>query len=488
MNVKLDQQEPAVAGHPNAQPGRLGPIGHDGGTPPQAVVLGMHRSGTSALTGLLDRMGFYAGPDESLLAADEYNAKGYWELGELHAFNEDLLAALGGDWINALRIDPQRLGDPARGSFLSRARELVSQLNSYGPWVIKDPRLCLLLPFWRELLERPLCILTYRDPLPVARSLARRHGLPILVGIALWEHYNRAALAASEGLPRVLVGYRELIDDPAAAAASLRRTFATFGMRGLEGLRELSPADARTLLDSSLEHHAAAPGEELGYLNAGQLELLQALASGSALLDPVPPLSQGAREVLHEHECQTRKAAAQRQSVVSLQEDLAQSAERERSLTTDLQELAERERSLTANLQELAERERSLTADLQELAERERTLTAGLQELAERERSLIVDLQELAQRAERTEEALADRDAAVADLEHRLAGSQGKCGDLATELHRKEQAIAEREELLAAVFQSRSWRLGFGLKRLFGLLRARRAPTALDRWKSLRDR
>lgn len=268
-----------VAGS-NAQPERPGPLGPMEETSPQAVVLGMHRSGTSALTSVLDHLGFHAGPDESLMGPDEHNGRGYWELGELQALNEDLLAALGGSWTDVAGIDPRQLGDPARAGLLARARSLVGHLNSYGPWVIKDPRLCLLLPFWRELLERPLCVLIHRNPLAVARSLARRDGLPIPAGIALWERYNRAALAVSRGLPRVLVGYRELVDDPAATASSLVRSLAAFGVRGL---LELSPAGARALVDGSLDHNPVAPGEELGYLDAGQRGLLEALRSGAAL-------------------------------------------------------------------------------------------------------------------------------------------------------------------------------------------------------------
>lgn len=365
----------------NALPERPGPLGCVAGTPPQALVLGMHRSGTSALTGLLDRLGFYAGPEESLMGADAHNARGYWELGEVQAFNEDLLAALQGSWTDVLELDPRRLAPPVRATFLHRARSLVNHLNSYGPWVIKDPRMCLLLPFWRELLERPLCVLIHRNPLAVARSLARRDGLPIHVGIALWEHYNLGALAASEGLPRALVGYRDLIDDPAAAAAGVVRTLEARGVRGLEDLRDLSPDDARTLLDTSLEHHATAPGEELGYLNERQRELLRTLESGSALIHPVPPLSAGAREILREHAALLR---------------------------------------------------------------------------------LPRQLQELEDRVESIEEALG-------------------------ELRRGQRAVDEREELLAAVFASRSWRLGFGLTRLLGLFWDRGTPTAFDRWKALRD-
>lgn len=415
---------------------RLGPLGRGEETPLQAIVLGMHRSGTSALTSLLDRLGFYAGPDESLSAADEDNAKGYWENRELYALDEEILAALGGSWTEPLEIDPRRLGDAARAGFLPRARALVGKLDSYGPWVIKDPRLCLLLPFWRELLERPVCILIHRDPLSVARSIARRNGLPMLVGIALWEHYNRAALAASEGLPRVLVGYRELLDDPEAVASRVVRTLAACGAQGLERLRELSPADARTLLDSSLEHHAIVPGEELGYLNARQQELLQALESGAALQDPVPPLSAGAREILQEHARQAHEAAAQRQAVVNVQAALSHS---------------------------MVERQQTLTAALQEI----RAATAA---------------------AEAREAKLAERIEALFTARATPTSAEGALSDLAAELNRTQQAVAEREALLAAVFASRSWRLGFGLTRLLGLFgRGPRQPTALERWQSLRD-
>lgn len=354
---------------------RLGPLGRLAGPSPQALVLGMHRSGTSALTSLLDRMGFYAGPDESLMPADDHNARGYWELGELQAFNERLLSALGASWMDVLDLDPRRLNETARVRFQGRARLFINHLDSYGPWVIKDPRLCLLLPIWLEVLDRPVCILIHRHPLAVARSLSRRNGLPTLVGIALWERYNLAALEYSRGLPRALVSYRELVDHPAGAAAQLVRSLRSAGVQGIDALRRLSPEDARALLDSSLEHHVSSPEEDLGYLNDRQRELLGSLECGSALAYPVPPLSAGAREVLREHVRQARERRA--------------------------------------------------------------------------------TIQSLTERIQRIEETL----------------------------DQKRQAAEEREALLSAVFSSRSWRLGFGLTRLF----RRKELSAFDRWKSLSD-
>lgn len=484
MNLNLDQQglisadtnsatPDRTSGSSYAQVQRLGPLDRgEETTPLHAVVLGMHRSGTSFLTSLLDRLGFYAGPDESLMPVNDYNPKGYWEHSELHALDEEMLAALGGSWTDVLEVDPRRLSESARARFLPRARALVRQLDSYGSWVIKDPRLCLLLPFWRGLLERPFCILIHRDPLAVARSLARRDGLPILAGIALWEHHNLAALSASQGLPRVLVGYRELVDDPATAASRLIQSLAARGVRGLERLRKISPADSLALLDRSLEHHAAVPGEHLGYLNTQQRELLHALESGNALSDPVPPLSAGAREILEEH---TRQTRARAQSVME-----REAAAREAGLAERIQRI---ESLLTARDTAVAALEHRLVRSESE----RRGLAAELQGKQE----AVAALEQRMAHAERERGGLAAelrcKQEAVAALEQRLAHTAQERGGLATELRLKQQEVDEREALLAAVFASRSWRLGFGLKRLLGVTRQRRSLTAVERWRSLRQ-
>ena len=60
------------------------------------VVLGMHRSGTSALTGVLSRCGFAAG--KQLIPANEFNAHGYYEDVRLNICLDDLLKGMGRSW------------------------------------------------------------------------------------------------------------------------------------------------------------------------------------------------------------------------------------------------------------------------------------------------------------------------------------------------------------------------------------------------------
>ena len=66
--------------------------------PNGAVVLGMHRSGTSAIAGFLAKAGFYAGEETDLLPSAEDNPKGFFERADVNALNDLLLDELGGAW------------------------------------------------------------------------------------------------------------------------------------------------------------------------------------------------------------------------------------------------------------------------------------------------------------------------------------------------------------------------------------------------------
>jgi len=65
----------------------------------------------------------------------------------------------------------------ARGA---EARALVADLLPSTPWAWKDPRLCLTLPFWLEVLDaRPAMVVCLRNPLEIAASLAERNGFAL---------------------------------------------------------------------------------------------------------------------------------------------------------------------------------------------------------------------------------------------------------------------------------------------------------------------
>jgi sulfotransferase family protein len=256
--------------------------------PAPIAVLGMHRSGTSIVAQILNAMGCYAGRSDELAPPDVFNPSGYWEHREVVALDDEILAALGANWLEPANADVSKLTDDVRRGFVDRARSIAARLGEHGTWMVKDPRMSLVMPIWREALGRPVCVLVWREPLAVARSLLRRDGLPIVIGMALWEEYTRAMLAGTAALPRILFSYEELMAEPAQSTARLQRELEAAGI----DLLSPSERELRMLIDPSLDHNA---GDEEGLLNAHQSALRVALRSGS--LD-VPPIQQATRDLL----------------------------------------------------------------------------------------------------------------------------------------------------------------------------------------------
>ena len=72
------------------------------------IVLGMHRSGTSALAGILHHLGVELG--DRLMQASPDNPRGYWEHRDIVAVNHKLMAELGWSW-DDIRPLPARWED-----------------------------------------------------------------------------------------------------------------------------------------------------------------------------------------------------------------------------------------------------------------------------------------------------------------------------------------------------------------------------------------
>ncbi len=189
------------------------------------LVLGMHRSGTSALTRVLNLLGLDAGRDV-LMGASESNPTGHWEVERLTSFNDRLLDDLGGRWSAPPAVDTATLVGLADGSWGTEAAELHAEAFAGTAWVWKDPRVCLLLPFWRAVLSRseaepPHEVVALRDPTEIAGSLAARDGMALPFGLALWERYTRSLLDSLVGERVCFVHYERLLAEPEGTAREL---------------------------------------------------------------------------------------------------------------------------------------------------------------------------------------------------------------------------------------------------------------------------
>ena len=204
-------------------------------------VLGMHRSGTSAVARLVNLLGVPLVADD-LLPADDANPKGYWESASLKVANDELLEDLGWSWLWPPRVPPNWDDDA-----LTPARRFAGALG--GEWVWKDPRNCVTLDLWLRALDvEPAFVLVHRDPRDVAASLARRDGLDERRALALWERYVRLSLSGAAGHPAYVLSYADLLDDPLRISGELREFLARHGFT----VSDTNPRAVREFVDPKL--------------------------------------------------------------------------------------------------------------------------------------------------------------------------------------------------------------------------------------------
>lgn len=263
----------------------------------QLVVLGMHRSGTSAVAGMLNMMGAYFGPEGIDTGAGPENPKGFWERRDIRQINDEVLQSAGADWHLVADFETDDIPAQAEQEYVTRVRNILLDLDANRPWVIKEPRLCLLFPLWRDLLEAPVCVHVYRSPIQTAQSLQKRNGFAIQFGLALWEKYNLRALESSSGLPRVLVTHEELMGNP---TTTIRSLYDDMVKLGVEGLRLPNDDEILSFIDPRLFREKGDSTLQNGYINHSQLRLNEMFKKkGVFEVETLPPLSEGSIEAMH---------------------------------------------------------------------------------------------------------------------------------------------------------------------------------------------
>lgn len=233
------------------------------------VVLGMHRSGTSCLAGMLAAGGL-ASAGEAVRNWD--NARGHHEMLDAVRLNEAVLAHSGGHWLSP----PAEVRWTAAHA-AARDRLLRARIDG-APALLKDPRTLLALPFWRASLVPFHAIGIVRHPLSVARSLESWRGTPLAEGVALWAAHNRA-LAAD----RSQHGYA-LVDFEAPRAAAIAAVLAACAPLS----SSIDEAALAAAYEAHLVHHdsAGAPGAPDV---PGLAEAVALYHSIAGLADPTAP-------------------------------------------------------------------------------------------------------------------------------------------------------------------------------------------------------
>jgi len=375
------------------------------------VVLGMHRSGTSAITSGLRMLQVEMG--ETLIPGEERrNPKGYWEDVEINAFNERLLARLGTSWSELRYLDRDMFSEAGLDDLRAEAKVLLEQkTRNTLVFGFKDPRTCILLPFWQPIFSElgfdDRYLITLRNPLDVANSLAKRDTFSRQQSFSMWAKHLIGALEYSRGKKRVLVSYDALLE---STETELKRIAVALGLDLESGQVDALHEYSQVFLTRELRHSRS---------------------SQRALEDcqETPPFIGLANQLL-------QQAAAD-------------------TLDLDAESFAQAWAGIEQSYREFT----PVNAYIDQL----HTTIAGYYEriakLTDEQRSLLTQL-------EKMHLAVFHRDGQITDLNQVIAGrdSQISCLDeTISQIHRRlggqEQLLQARSNELERIYQSNTWRL-----------------------------
>ena len=180
------------------------------------LILGMHRSGTSALTRVVNLLGARLAADLVPPACD--NPLGFWESSRAIALNEAFMGEIGLSPDGTDRVPPEAFRSDAATGFTRKICDFLEQeFGDATLFALKDPRMARLTPLWiaamREFGAEISFILPLRPAAEVARSLKAREAIPADHSTLLWLRYLLDAERASRNFPRAFVEYSALASD-----------------------------------------------------------------------------------------------------------------------------------------------------------------------------------------------------------------------------------------------------------------------------------
>jgi hypothetical protein len=250
-------------------------------------ILGMHRSGTSALTGMLAQAGFAVPSD--LMGPTEANPKGYWESVSIMNLNENFLTSMESRWFSSLPLPSGWCQSiHCRDWRTSLIKTICKSFGAAERTTIKDPRFCTLIfglePWMESQLIETSFYIPIRHPLEVSNSLHKAEGIKLNQALRLWIHSVISAEKATRGYRRMFIDFENLINNPLNILESCLELIETSSSLEASGrsLNSLSEEKSKSLshavafIDKGLkrQHPVISEKEVLEVNNASNAKLI----------------------------------------------------------------------------------------------------------------------------------------------------------------------------------------------------------------------
>jgi len=337
------------------------------------LVLGMHCSGTSALTGMLGLLDVYLGSE--LMEESIANVKGYYESNTLCRINDKLLYQIDSSWDDVFFEEEKISNVKDVGDLKNYIKKEFEHSDNFA---IKDPRIVFLFPVYKRVLKElginVKIIIPFHHPIEVTSSLNRKNNFSYEKGILLWAYHFLLAEKSSREFERVFIGFNELILNSRSVLILIsEKLHISFKSKYTENIKQINE-----FLEFGLKHHNQSIDDlsENSYKIVREISQLQGEFNDGAIICKFDEL----REELFSY-----KKLFYSREVASVFSDL--------KITK--QNLVEAEQKLQQRSEELEQSKQQLIEAEQELQQRAEELKQSKQRLGETEQLLFHRNQEV---------------------------------------------------------------------------------------------
>jgi hypothetical protein len=178
------------------------------------AIAGMHRSGTSMVTRLLNLCGLYLGYEQDLYYVAEDNPEGFWENAKFLKINEEILTSFSGGWDLPPILESGWENSPHLTAISQKAKLCIKDISQQPMYGWKDPRNSLTLAFWKKLIPNLKVIICVRNPYEVYLSLAKRGYASSIFSYNLWLAYNQQLMESTQPGERIFTHYDSFFQNP----------------------------------------------------------------------------------------------------------------------------------------------------------------------------------------------------------------------------------------------------------------------------------
>jgi len=186
------------------------------------IVLCVHRSGSSAITGVLHHLGINMG--DEMLGPELSNPKGHFEDLVFFSFGVDYLESRGGNWLEPPSID--KLDSPTSSEQQRFLRIVTSKFENNEKWGWKDPRTILYIKNFYMFVPDPLWIWVDRPEHAIIGSLQKRNpNIPETIYKKMYDFYQDRYTEFNALLGGMLViDYHRLLERPKDGVEEIAKT------------------------------------------------------------------------------------------------------------------------------------------------------------------------------------------------------------------------------------------------------------------------